>query len=271
MKNMWRNFRTVVFAVCACTLAGTALPPAASAQIAVSIRVGPPALPVYVQPPCPGDGYIWTPGYWAYGPNGYYWVPGVWVMAPRVGFLWTPGYWGFANGVYLWHAGYWGPTVGFYGGIDYGYGYRGVGYVGGRWDGGVFRYNTAVTRVNTTVVRNVYVDRTVVRNRTVINRTSFNGRGGVMARPNPEQERAMHEQHFGPTANQVNHREAMSRDRNQFNNYNHGRPGVAAMDSVNGRRYNQQGHAAKQPHNERAPRQERGNRDNHRNGEGHNH
>ena len=68
-----------------------------SAQIAVgvSIRVGPPAIPVYEQPPCPQEGYLWTPGYWAYGEAGYYWVPGVWVAAPRPGFLWTPGYWGW--------------------------------------------------------------------------------------------------------------------------------------------------------------------------------
>ena len=26
------------------------------------------------------------------------------------------------------NAGYWGPHVGFYGGINYGYGYGGVGY-----------------------------------------------------------------------------------------------------------------------------------------------
>src|SRR5271170_7154998 len=38
----------------------------ASAQIAVgiSVRVAPPEIPVYVQPPCPTDGYLWTPGHW---------------------------------------------------------------------------------------------------------------------------------------------------------------------------------------------------------------
>ena len=68
------------------------LTPATSfAQVAVgvSIRVGPPALPVYEQPACPGDGYLWTPGYWNYGPVGYFWVPGVWVRPPRV----TPRLW----------------------------------------------------------------------------------------------------------------------------------------------------------------------------------
>src|SRR5580704_14022778 len=85
----------------------------ASAQIAVgiSVHVAPPALPVYVQPPCPTEGYIWTPGYWAYRDSDYYWVPGVWVAPPRVGLLWTPAYWGFAGGVYGFHAGYWDHTL----------------------------------------------------------------------------------------------------------------------------------------------------------------
>ena len=77
-------------------------PSPAKAQIAVgvSIRVAPPAIPVYEQPPCPVEGYMWTPGYWAYGPAGYYWVQGVWIAPPRVGLLWTPGYWGWGGGVY---------------------------------------------------------------------------------------------------------------------------------------------------------------------------
>jgi hypothetical protein len=224
-----------------------ALAPASSAQIAVgiSVHVGPPALPVYEQPLCPGDGYLWTPGYWAYGPVGYYWVPGVWVRPPRVGVLWTPGYWGFSGGLYGWHAGYWGPHVGFYGGINYGFGYGGIGFGGGVWSGGVFRYNTAVMHVNTSVVRNVYVDRTVINNNTtVVNHASFNGAGGVMAQPRPEEMAAAREQHFEPTSNQVLHEQAVSHDRNQLASFNHGTPGTAAMDSVNGRRYNQQGRIA---------------------------
>ncbi len=34
----------------------------------------PPPLPEYSQPPIPGDGYLWTPGYWSYAPQGYFWV-----------------------------------------------------------------------------------------------------------------------------------------------------------------------------------------------------
>ena len=43
-----------------------ALVPAVSfAGVFISVGFAPPALPVYTQPICPGDGYIWTPGYWA--------------------------------------------------------------------------------------------------------------------------------------------------------------------------------------------------------------
>ena len=62
------------------------------------------------------------------GDAGYYWVPGVWVHHRELACLWTPGYWGFAGGLYAWHAGYWGPHVGFYGGVNYGFGYSGVGF-----------------------------------------------------------------------------------------------------------------------------------------------
>ena len=155
------------------------------AQVAVSITVAPPAIPVYEQPPCPTEGFLWTPGYWGYGPAGYFWVPGVWVAPPRPGLLWTPGYWGFVGGAYRWHAGYWGPHVGYYGGINYGFGYGGVGFYGGRWEGGAFRYNTAVMRVGPGF-HGVYEDRTVIRN-TTINRASFNGEGGIVARPTAEE------------------------------------------------------------------------------------
>eukprot|EP01035_Chromulina_nebulosa_P063498 gene63498-86848_t len=121
------------------------MPVVAMAQIiGINITIAPPELPVYEQPAIPAPGYIWTPGYWAYGPDGYYWVPGTWVEPPQVGLLWTPGYWGWHGGYYGWNAGYWGSHVGFYGGVDYGYGYGGDGYAGGRWNNGVFAYNRTV-------------------------------------------------------------------------------------------------------------------------------
>ncbi len=208
----------------------TALPTLCPAQISIglSVHIGPPVVPVYPQPVCPAPGYIWTPGYWAYGPDGYYWVPGTWVMPPAVGVLWTPGYWGWVNGAYIWHAGYWGPHVGFYGGVNYGYGYNGVGFVGGRWDHGVFAYNSAVTNVNVTVIHTTYIDRTVINNVTV-NRVSFNGGpGGLAVRPTAAEEAALHERHIVATAEQVQHEHAASANRALLASVNHGRPSIAA-------------------------------------------
>lgn len=178
------------------------LAPAAWAQISVgiSVRIGPPPLRVVaVQPMCPGPGYIWTPGYWANGGDGYYWVPGAWVMAPQPGLLWTPGYWAFADGGYRWHPGYWGPHVGFYGGINYGFGYFGAGFVGGRWDGDRFFYNTAIWRVNRAMVRYTYEDRRGMREDRG-DRISYNGgEGGVRARASAEEMRYARERHDGAT------------------------------------------------------------------------
>src|ERR1700691_5685406 len=123
-------------------LAVIATPDIAVAQISVSITLAPPALPVYEQPVLVEEGGIWTPGYWDYNEGSYFWVPGTWVQPPAVGLLWTPGYWGFGDGGYAFNAGYWGPTIGFYGGINYGFGYFGQGYEGGHWQGDHFFYNT---------------------------------------------------------------------------------------------------------------------------------
>jgi len=204
-------------------------PSVAQIGIGISVHFGPPALPVYEQPICPGDGYIWTPGYWAWNADidDYYWVPGTWVLAPQVGFLWTPPWWGWSGGAYIFHAGWWGPHIGFYGGINYGFGYFGVGFEGGYWQGGQFFYNRSVSNINVTNIHNVY-NKTVINN-TTINRVSYNGgEGGVTARPTPEEERAEHEQHVGPVAAQTQHQESARSDPQQRASVNHGKPAVAA-------------------------------------------
>jgi hypothetical protein len=116
-------------------------------DVDLSTADAPPPLLNYEQTPCPEEGYLWTPGYWNWSAAGYYWVPGAWVQPPQVGVLWTPGYWAFLGGVYVFHAGYWGPHIGYYGGINYGYGYFGSGFVGGRWVHNSFAYNRAVSNV----------------------------------------------------------------------------------------------------------------------------
>jgi hypothetical protein len=201
---------------------------AASARIGVVITVAPPPIPVYEQPICPGDGYLWTPGYWAWGDDfdDYYWVPGTWVLAPEVGFLWTPGWWGWGGDAFIFHDGFWGPQIGFYGGINYGFGYFGVGFVGGRWDGGHFFYNRAVLNVDVTNIHNVY--NTTVHN-TAVNRVSYNGgNGGLEARPTPEEEAAANGRHVGPVAAQTQHMQEARSNPQQRASANQGRPPVAA-------------------------------------------
>ena len=221
----------------------------AHAGVFVAVNVAPPVLPVYAQPPLPAPGFIWTPGYWAYGDAGYYWVPGVWVHPPRVGVLWTPGYWGFVGGTYAWHAGYWGPHIGFYGGVNYGFGYGGVGFCGGEWRGGAFAYNSAVANFGSVHVTNVYEDRTIVTRTTVINENhvSFNGGGGIVARPSPMEMQAANEQHFQPTSNQMQHENFAAQDRSQLASVNHGAPGTMASSNINSYHQVAQQHAQSQP------------------------
>jgi hypothetical protein len=201
----------------------------ASAQVAVgvgiTVPIAPPLLPVYVQPPIPAPGYIWTPGYWAYDDD-YYWVPGTWVRPPAVGVLWTPPYWGFVGGVYTFNAGFWGAQVGFYGGINYGFGYVGVGFEGGYWEGGNFFYNRSVTNIGNTHITNVY-NKTVINNNTS-RRVAFNGPGGVERKPTPAEEAAMHEKHVDPPPEQKQHMEAAKANPELRAKVNHGRPAIAA-------------------------------------------
>ena len=227
-QTIVRSFCLILFAV-----AVLAMPRPSAAQIAVgiSVNIEPPELPVYEQPVCPGDDYIWTPGYWAWDPDAddYYWVPGTWVLAPEPGFFWTPGYWGWRDGGYFFTAGYWGPVVGFYGGINYGFGYWGHGYEGGRWDHGHFFYNTAVNNVNVTIIHNTYVDRTVIVNNRTVNRVSYNGgRGGIDARPSAAEEAAARERHVGPVEAQTRNIDAARSNREFRASVNHGMPAVAA-------------------------------------------
>ena len=199
-------------------------------QVGISVTFGPPALPVYEQPVCPGDGYLWTPGYWAWDDDisDYYWVPGTWVLAPEVGFLWTPGWWGWGGNAFLFHEGYWGPEVGFYGGINYGFGYFGVGFAGGRWDNGHFFYNRAVVNVNVTNIHNVY--NTTVTNVTV-NRVSYNGgNGGIEARPTPQEEAAANQRHIPPVAEQTQHMQTARSNSQLRASVNQGRPPIAATE-----------------------------------------
>src|ERR1017187_10041946 len=220
-----RSLRTLLFALVVWCMSA-----ASFAQIGVGVVVAfaPPPLPVYEQPLCPGEGYIWTPGYWAYGDDfdDYYWVPGTWVLAPEIGFLWTPGYWGWGGSGFVFYEGYWGPIIGFYGGINYGFGYFGEGYEGGRWDHDRFFYNRSVNNINVTEIHNVY-NTTVINNR--VTRVSYNGgNGGIERRPRPEEEAAARQRHIPPVAVQAQHAQAAQVNPQQRASVNMGKPPVAA-------------------------------------------
>jgi len=214
----------------------------------------PPPLPDYVQPPPPDDGYIWTPGYWAWGAYGYYWVPGVWVEPPYMGALWTPGYWGFYGSRFLFYPGHWGMHIGFYGGINYGFGYIGLGYEGGYWNSGHFFYNRAYNHIDARVVHNVYNYRANVRVNNNVRgnnndrgnynqggnnnqrgnnnvRTTSGGRpsysggpNGVQAHPQPSEGNAYREPTAPRMTTQVQHEQNYSTQRGQYAAPNNTRP-----------------------------------------------
>ena len=131
-----------------------------------------------------------------------------------------------SDGVFVFHEGYWGEHVGFYGGINYGYGYGGRGYEGGRWDNGHFFYNRSVNRVNETIIHNTYNTRIVENNTT---RVSYNGgTGGIEARPTAQEETYNKERHVGRVAAQNEHiQQARSNPELRASN-NQGKPPIAA-------------------------------------------
>jgi hypothetical protein len=212
------------------------VPASSFAGVFISVGFAPPELPVYDVPPCPEPGWIWTPGYWAYGQDGYYWVAGSWVPAPYDGALWTPGYWGWSSGQYLWHTGYWGNHVGYYGGINYGGGYFGIGFAGGEWRGHNFFYNTEVLRVGSGIhysfrdrgyMDHAYVDRG--------HRTAFSGGpGGIRHDMDARERMAEHDRHVGATNFQTSHENHFRDDRSSYFRNNNGHPSQTGMDRPSG-------------------------------------
>ena len=209
------------------TLIALAAPALAHADVNVVVGIAPPPLPIYVQPPLPGNGYMWAPGYWAWSGVDYYWTPGTWVLAPYVGALWTPGYWGAFDRGFAWHGGYWADHVGFYGGINYGFGYCGRGYQGGYWGNRVFNYNRTANNFGNTNIRNFY--RSNVVNNMNQSRLSYSGgAAGVQAQPTRADIATAHFSRMGPTPMQMLHERMARRLPMQRASINGGLPRVTA-------------------------------------------
>jgi hypothetical protein len=127
--------------------------------------------------------------------------------------------------MYYWHSGYWGRHIGYYGGINYGYGYSGMGYEGGYWRGGAVYYNTAVTRVNVTVVNNTYAAPPQSKTVAVAAAPSYNGgAGGAIAKPTSAESAAASEPHVAPTPHQNLLIKSARSDPRLLASANHGQP-----------------------------------------------
>lgn len=180
-------------------------------------ETAPPPMPVYEQPEAPDPSYMWTPGYWGYAPAGYYWVPGAWIAPPYYGALWTPGWWGYYGNRYRFHHGYWGTHIGFYGGINIGFGYLGLGYVGGYWNSNRFFYNRAYNRVpprwNNVYVRNVTINNTYINNSRV---SYYGGPGGIRRAPMQSELLARAQRVTPPMSRQVEFRQTAMMNRSQY-------------------------------------------------------
>jgi len=140
--------------------------------------------------------------------------------------LWTPPYWGWGNGGYAFHDGYWGPHVGFYGGVNYGFGYGGNGYEGGRWNDGHFAYNQTVNNFGSVHVADAYRQNVTVLNN---NHVSYvGGTGGLRSEPTAEDRAAVNERHVAATTEQTAHITTAARNPELAASRNNGHPAIAA-------------------------------------------
>lgn len=223
-----RLIRTIALASISFIGLAAAIPVAQARMVCREVvDAAPPPLPEYQQPPIPGPGYLWAPGYWSVSDNsGYYWVPGTWAQPPRPGLLWTPGYWGWSDGAFAFHAGYWGATVGFYGGVNYGFGYGGAGYQGGYWRNNNFFYNRTVNNINNASIANVYEKPVIVNQGPRVSYTG--GPGGIMATPTQQEAAAAREPRIPPTQAQVTHVQMAAKNPALQLTHNNGHPAIAA-------------------------------------------
>ena len=130
---------------------------------------------------------------------------------------------------YDFYPGYWGPTVGFYGGIDYGFGYTGVGYQGGYWRNNQFYYNTAVNNLAGVHIANTYSQAVPA----AANHVSFNGGSGGTTVKATEAQIAARAHTRPPTAEQIQHQQMAGREPGLRFNANHGQPPTMAMRRAN--------------------------------------
>jgi hypothetical protein len=122
--------------------------------------------------------------------------------------------------------------VGYYGGVNYGFGYMGIGFAGGMWDHGFFRYNTAIMHVDGRYIHNTFEDRGMVDRYTVArgSHVAFSGGpGGIHHDPMPEERIAERDSHMDRSSFQMQHEGAARNDHSSYFKANGGHPATLAV------------------------------------------
>ena len=122
--------------------------------------------------------------------------------------------------------------VGYYGGVNYGFGYMGIGFVGGVWAGGAFRYNTAVMHVGRGI-HNTYCRPTVVERNTIVNNGTWltaAARAASIIRPPAGEADTRTSSTWLPHRTRRGTESAARTNANNYFNHNGGHPANAAMD-----------------------------------------
>ena len=80
----------------------------ASARVDVGINIGVPPPPAQVEVvPVARPGYVWAPGYWAWGPGGQHvWVGGRYIVE-RPGYVWVGERWDRRGEFHHFEPGHW--------------------------------------------------------------------------------------------------------------------------------------------------------------------
>ncbi|HEY5370194.1 MAG TPA: hypothetical protein VIJ75_14520 [Hanamia sp.] len=93
-------------------------------------------------------------------------------------------------------------------------------------------YNRAVNHINTAEINNNYVYNTNVNGNNRNNRSSYNGRGGIMATPTRQQQTAARENHVQATPAQLAQISDARTNKRHFASVNHGHPGILVQPTI---------------------------------------
>ena len=77
----------------------------------VEVMQAPPPPQQEVQPPSPGAGQVWVPGFWQWNGSRHVWAAGHWTPPPQPNMAWDPPRWENQGGKYAFIEGRWHPSA----------------------------------------------------------------------------------------------------------------------------------------------------------------